>query len=49
MKISKMERDLPKFIRGQRQYVEKFDREIARVQREGALFAGGIDTDAFLD
>jgi len=34
MKMKRMERDMPKFLRAQRTYMNKFDNEISRVRRD---------------
>jgi len=34
MKMSRMERDMPKYLRAQRSYMNKFDNEISKVRKD---------------
>lgn len=47
LKVSKLERDMPKFIRAQKNYAKKFDKEINNINAEASAL--GMDTSSFLD
>lgn len=47
MKVQKLERDMPKFLRAQRNYLKEFESEEKRINRTAAE-AMGLTTDEFL-
>ena len=46
-KMRQLERDMPKFLRAQRQYIKQFDTKIDKINSDAA--ANGMSTQDFLD
>ena len=46
MKMKRIERDMPKYMRAQRNYIEQFDNAYKKVSR-GAAMATGMSTEDF--
>ena len=47
LKLQRLERDMPKFLRAQRRYVNEFHKEERKIHEEAAA-AAGMTTEEFL-